>query len=67
MKQPRRKAGAVKRGPKAVAGTREVVARCGRIQTGVDAAEEDLQAGREDVRQPFACSCGKLSFAWSGG
>jgi hypothetical protein len=67
MKQPRRKAGAVKRGPEAISGTREVVAGGGRIQAGVDAAEQDLQAGRDDVPQAFAGSRGKLSFAWSGG
>jgi hypothetical protein len=54
MEKPRREAGAMQRGPEAVARTRKVKPRGGRIETGVDAAEEDGEVRREDIAQPLA-------------
>jgi hypothetical protein len=51
MKQARRESRRVQRRPEAVAGAREVKARRGGIEAWVDAAEQDLQAGRDDVAQ----------------
>ena len=49
MKLERREPGLMQRRPEAVAGAREMVARGGGVQAGVDADEQDLQAGRDDV------------------
>jgi hypothetical protein len=47
-------AGTVQRGPEAVARPGEVVADLGRAQGRVDAAEEDVEAGPDDVRERLA-------------
>jgi hypothetical protein len=51
MQLPARKAGSVQDRPEAVAGAREVVAGGGRIEAGIDAHEQDAQAGRDHVPQ----------------
>jgi hypothetical protein len=55
LQQPGREAGQVQDRPEAVAGAGEVVARRGRHEAGVDAAEQHLEAVRDDVRhEPVA-------------
>jgi len=54
VKEPRRKAGGVQRGPEAVTGSREVVAGGGGVKAGIDATEEDLELRRDDVAQLLA-------------
>jgi hypothetical protein len=62
MEQSRRKACAVQGGPEAVAGTREVVAGGGRVQAGVDAAEENFQARRDYILEAFVDGGGEIGF-----
>src|SRR5213075_172726 len=45
----RREACAVKRRPEAIAGSREVMADLRAVETGIDAAEENVEVGRDDV------------------
>jgi hypothetical protein len=49
MEQARAEAGGVQGRPEAVAGTGEVMAGGGGVKAGVDADEEDAQAGRDYV------------------
>src|SRR5438105_3072524 len=49
MQQARRESGAVQRRPEAVPGPGKVVAGRRRIKAGIDAAEQYLQAGRDDI------------------
>jgi len=51
MKQARRDPRRMQRRPEAIAGTRKVKARRGGVEAWVDAAEQDLQVGRDDVAQ----------------
>ena len=50
----RREAGAVDRGPEAVSRTSEVMADRGGVQAGIDAAEQDVEAVRDDVANGLA-------------
>jgi len=67
VKEPRRKAGGVQRGPEAVTGSREVVAGGGGVKAGIDAAEEDGETGRDDVAQLLAARRGELCRARPAG
>src|SRR5688572_6176343 len=58
---------AVERGPEAVAGAGEVVADRAGIESGVDAAEEDLEPGGDDVREAGAGRGGELLRCGAGG
>src|SRR5215471_9882885 len=58
--QPIGEARAVQRRPEAVARTREVVANSGRVEAGIDAAEEDSQTRRDDVRDARVPRRGQL-------
>jgi hypothetical protein len=49
------KTGQVQRRPETVAGAREVLAGGGGIEPGVDADEQDLQAGGDNVPDAFVC------------
>ena len=51
VEQPRREAGLMEQTPEVVAGIREVGAGRRGHATRVDPAENDVEAGREDVRQ----------------
>jgi hypothetical protein len=64
VKLPRAKTGAMQRRPEAVAGTGEMESGRGGIEAGVDAAEQDFQARRDDVTQAFAC--GSVQFSSAG-
>lgn len=48
--------------PKAVAGSAEVVADGDAIEAGVDAAEENVEVGGDDVRHGLAVAGGNLLF-----
>jgi len=63
MQQPGREARRVQRGPEAVAGPGEVVARGGGVEAGIDAAEKDRQARRDDVAQLLAAGLLELGRA----
>ena len=52
----RREPAGMQRRPEAVAGAREMVASGGRVEAGIDAAEEDLQVRRDDVAQRLRAS-----------
>ncbi len=54
VEKARREARGMQRRPEAVAGTSEVKTGGCRVQAGVDAAEQHLQAGPDDVAQPLA-------------
>src|SRR5207244_4508608 len=63
----RGEAGTVQRGPEPVAGAGEVVTGPGRVQAGVDAAEQHVQAGGDDVRDTAAGRGGEAGRRWPGG
>jgi len=50
----------VQRRPEAIAGTAEVMSDRGRVEAGIDAAEEDVEAGRDDVRDRLSMCCCNL-------
>jgi hypothetical protein len=54
MEEARREARGMERRPEAVAGPGEVTAGGGRVQAGIDAAEEDFQPRGKDVAQALA-------------
>jgi hypothetical protein len=54
MKPVWRESRGMQRGPETVAGTREMKAGGGGIQSGIDAAEQDLEARADDVAQALA-------------
>jgi len=54
VKLSRGKSREVQRRPEPVARAGEVVAGGGGVETGVDADEQDLQAGRDDIAQALA-------------
>jgi hypothetical protein len=58
-----RKTGAVQRGPEAVAGAGEMVAGGGGIEARIDADEQDLQAGGDNVPDAFVCRGLEISLA----
>jgi dihydroorotate dehydrogenase (fumarate) len=60
-------AGGQRRRPEAVAGAGEVVAGGGGIEPGIDADEQHLQPGGDDVPDSLVRRCGELSFTGRGG
>jgi hypothetical protein len=60
MEEAGGEAGAVEGRPEPVAGTAEVLLDGGRVETGIDAAEEDVEIRRNDIRQRFARGGGDL-------
>src|SRR5258707_14750035 len=62
MEEPRREAGSVNRRPEAVTRPPEVLLDGGGVETGVDAAEEDVEIAGDDVRQRGTGSGGEIGF-----
>src|SRR5207249_5628643 len=58
----RREAAFVHGRPEAVAGAGEVVADGGGVEAGIDADEEDVEVGAEDVGNGFGVGVGELGF-----
>ena len=63
MEEPRRESGAMERRPEAIAGTAEVLLHGRGVETGIDAAEEDVEMRRDDVRQGLARGGGEFALA----
>lgn len=61
--EPRRESGAVNRRPEAIARPPEMTADRRGVEAGIDAAEEDVEIRRDDVRQGFAVRGGEIGFA----
>jgi hypothetical protein len=65
--QPIGKARGEECGPEAIAGPRKVMAHGGRVQSGIDAAKENAQAGRDYVANSLALGGAELRFSWFPG
>jgi hypothetical protein len=51
MEKARREAGLVNRRPEAITRASEMLLHRGRVEAGIDTAEEDVEIRRDDIRQ----------------
>ncbi len=58
--EARREAGAMERGPEAVAGSSEMLLDGSGVEAGIDAAEEDVEVRRDDVGKGRVRGCSKI-------
>jgi hypothetical protein len=57
VEQSPREAGAIQGGPESVAGPGKVMTGCRGVETGIDAAEENPQIGRNEIRYRAPVCC----------